>query len=92
LTRLADADPDDARGDHVGDRAGASQAGLLHVGGHERIDRYTLGLRFLRDANVTEPERRVVATTRAQVGQGDRPADVSLDSGLARSLLGAWFA
>ena len=67
-------------------------AGTWHVGGPERIDRHTLGIRALRDAGVTEPERRVDATTRAAAGALDRPADVSLDSGRARSLLGAEFA
>ncbi|HUR29529.1 MAG TPA: SDR family oxidoreductase [Planctomycetota bacterium] len=64
-------------------------AGVLHVAGPERLSRFDIGLRALRQTGLRDDQARakLVRTTREAVGQAHRPRDVSLDSSRARSLL-----
>lgn len=64
-----------------------SQKGLLHLAGAERVSRFDLGCRILHAAGMQRSLPRLRPITRAEVGQGARAADVSLDATLARSLL-----
>jgi dTDP-4-dehydrorhamnose reductase len=59
---------------------------LLHLGGPERLTRLELGRRIAAAAGF-DPALCVPAT-RAQAGQADRPADLSLDSRRCVALLG----
>ena len=64
--------------------------GLLHVAGPERVSRLELGLAVLRAMGLDERNARdaVRVARRAEAGAAaERPADVSLDSTLARRLL-----
>ena len=64
--------------------------GILHLAGPERISRYDLGLRALRQHGLRADRARaaILQTTREASGLGaSRPADVSLDATRARGLL-----
>ncbi len=70
--------------------AGQASSGILHVAGPERISRYELGLRALRQQGLRadRARARIRATTRHMAGlEKVRPADVSLNSARARSFL-----
>ena len=70
--------------------AGQAHSGLLHVAGPERISRYELGLRVLRQRGLRADLARaqILATTRQRAGlANERPADVSLNSARAKSFL-----
>jgi len=65
-------------------------AGVLHVAGPERMSRFELGLRVLRQSGLRADQARAAlrATNRAAMGLADsRPADVSLDASRARKSL-----
>lgn len=63
--------------------------GTLHLAGPERLSRLELGLRVLvaRGDTLERARERVRVTRRADLGLGDRPADVGLDATRARALL-----
>jgi dTDP-4-dehydrorhamnose reductase len=62
-------------------------AGVVHLGGPERISRYELGVRVARAFGL--PEDRLVRSLQAEHPTSDRRApDTSLDSGRARRELG----
>jgi dTDP-4-dehydrorhamnose reductase len=68
----------------------ADVSGILHVAGPERVSRYELARLALASRGFDRDEARakLVRTTRAEAGMDVlRPADVSLDSSRARSLL-----
>lgn len=72
--------------------ASLERAGLLHVGGPDRLTRYDLGLLVLcaQGRRASDAARLVRAATRAEEGLGaERPADTCLDSTLARAFLAA---
>ncbi|HTF89657.1 MAG TPA: SDR family oxidoreductase [Planctomycetota bacterium] len=70
--------------------ASGELAGILHVAGPERISRYEIGLRALRQRGLRADQARekLLRTTRASAGfAAERPADVSLNCALARTSL-----
>jgi dTDP-4-dehydrorhamnose reductase len=62
--------------------------GIVHVAGSERLSRLELGLRILESTGKPRALELVRATTRAVEGHAARPADVSLDTGRLRAILG----
>jgi dTDP-4-dehydrorhamnose reductase len=63
-----------------------TQTGRFHLGGPERISRYELGLRVARVLGLDPAP--IEGVRQAERAGPPRPADVSLDSGRARRLLG----
>jgi dTDP-4-dehydrorhamnose reductase len=61
--------------------------GLVHVGGPDRVTRYELGLLVLESAARADERERIRPGRRADLGLEGRPADVSLDSSVARASL-----
>lgn len=65
-------------------------AGIVHLAGPERISRYEIGLRALRQRGMRADQARAVLirSTRSAAGLASmRPSDVSLNSTRAKSLL-----
>lgn len=66
----------------------ASERGVLHVAGPQRLSRYELGLLALQAAGFARPATLLRATRQAELAAGaPRPADVSLDARRAKRLL-----
>jgi dTDP-4-dehydrorhamnose reductase len=60
-------------------------AGLLHIGGPERISRYEMGVRLARVLG-RDAANQVAVTRESAAAEEERPRDVSLDSGRWRNL------
>jgi dTDP-4-dehydrorhamnose reductase len=68
----------------------ATHSGLWHVAGARKIDRYALGLEFLRSRGMSEADARskIRAARRCEAGlDATRPADAALDASRAREML-----
>ena len=72
--------------DAIGRVLAGGHAGRFHLGGHERISRYDLGLRVAAALGI--PAGRITAIRQGDLPLTPRPADVSLDNRRAREVLG----
>lgn len=66
--------------------AGMSWTGIIHLGGNDRVDRYTFGVRLARLKGISETLLEPVSMTHFPT-TALRPRDVSLDISLATNML-----